>query len=220
MRLIFIGPPGSGKGTQAKLLSQHSNLVHFATGDILREAMRLETPEGKLAAPYIINGQLVPDNLVNDIVVSRFRAPNRPANFVMDGYPRTIGQAIAFDSLLHELGLALDGVIFLKVADQEIIKRLSSRWNCPNTQCKASYNTETKPPRNPRHCDDCGSVLQQRDDDREETVARRLRIFHEVYDDLVNYYRGKGQLIEVPGLGSVEGIQDKIQRALAARNIK
>ncbi|MCI0641849.1 MAG: adenylate kinase [Gemmataceae bacterium] len=127
MRLIFFGPPGSGKGTQAQLLSQRLGLAHISTGDILREAVRQDTPEGRLAKPYMSAGRLVPDSVVNEIVCSLFRKKDRPAHFVMDGYPRTIDQAEQFDEVLHEQGLALDGVLSLKVDDEELIRRLSGR---------------------------------------------------------------------------------------------
>ena len=181
MRLIFIGPPGSGKGTQANLLSQRLGLLHFGTGDILREAVRQETPAGKRAKPYMAAGQLVPDDLVNEIVVSRFRAKDRPEKFVMDGYPRTIVQAERFEDVLHEQGLALDAVIFLKVEDQEIIRRLSGR---------------------------------QREDDSDETVKHRLQLFHSTYDAMLDYYRNRGLLVDVPGVGEVETIHNNIVKAL------
>src|SRR5688572_14711380 len=127
MRLIFIGPPGSGKGTQATLLCQRLGLTHISTGEILREAVRLETPAGKRAKPYMSAGQLVPDDLVNEIIVSRFRAADRPDRFIMDGFPRTIAQAQRFDEVLREQRLELTAVVFLAVEDQEIIRRLSGR---------------------------------------------------------------------------------------------
>lgn len=184
MRLIFIGPPGSGKGTQAALLCQRLGLTHISTGDILREAVRLETPAGKLAKPYMAAGQLVPDDVVNEIIVSRFRAPDRPTKFIMDGYPRTIAQAQRFDEVLREQGVQLDGVIFLAVDDNEIIRRLGGRG---------------------------------REDDEEDTVRLRLRIFHDLFDGLVDYYRRKGLLVEVHGIGDKETIYQNILQALSRK---
>src|SRR4051794_25705312 len=132
MRLIFIGPPGSGKGTQAKLLSQRLSLLHFATGDILREAVKRETPEGRLAKSFIKNGQLVPDAIVDDIVNAAFRTKTKPTRFVMDGYPRTLEQALSFDAVLSEQGLGLNAVVLLKVEDDEIVRRNSARLTCVN----------------------------------------------------------------------------------------
>ena len=221
MRLIFIGPPGSGKGTQAHLLSQRLGLCHYATGHILREAVRQGTPEGKRAEPYLAAGQLAPDDIVNDIINARFRAPDRPTDFVMDGYPRNAAQGISFDRVLHEQDLELDAVVFLKVEDQEIIKRISSRWNCPNPKCKATYNTLSKPPRKKGVCDDCGTPLIQRDDDKAETVKKRLKVFHDLTDELLDYYRKRGLVIEVPGIGDIETIYQNIAQALKAKtNLK
>jgi len=220
MRLIFIGPPGSGKGTQAKLLSQRLSLVHVSTGDILREAILKDTAEGKLAQPYVSTGRLVPDEIVNDIINSRFRAKNRPTGFVMDGYPRTVPQANSFDQVLAERGLKLDGVIFLQVADEEIVRRLGGRWNCPNPACAATYHEVFKPPRRPGICDLCGTPLMQRDDDKPATVRRRLEIFHSLYDELVEHYRERGLLIEVPGTGDIETIYRNIVAALHAHKIE
>lgn len=214
MRLIFIGPPGSGKGTQAKLMSDRLGLAHIATGDILREAILGGTPEGKLAQPFVAAGQLVPDDIVNEIISARFRAADAPRCFVMDGYPRTQIQATSFDETLKRHGHDLDGVVFLKVADEEIVRRLSARWTCPNPKCKATYHTIFKPPVKPGVCDNCGTALFQREDDRAETVAKRLKIFHDVYDQLLDHYRKAGLLIEVPGIGDIETIYANIARAL------
>ncbi len=220
MRLIFIGPPGSGKGTQAKLLSQRLGLVHVSTGDILREAILQDTPEGRLAHPYVSTGRLVPDEIVNEIVNSRFRAKDRPTCFVMDGYPRTVPQANSFDHVLAEQGLKLDGVIFLKVADDEIVRRLGGRWSCPNPACGATYHELFKPPTQPGICDICGTALIQREDDKPATIRRRLEIFHSLYDELVEHYRKRGLLIEVPGIGDIETIYHNIVASLKARKIE
>jgi adenylate kinase len=214
MRLIFIGPPGSGKGTQAKLLSQRRGLVHFSTGDIIRDAIAQGTPEGRRANAIVHAGQLVPDDVVNDIVNSRFRPPNRIDKFVMDGYPRNIGQARSFDALLKELKLPLDAVLFLNVDDRQLIDRLSARWNCPNPNCKETYNTLSRPPGRPGVCDRCGTALMQRDDDKPETIRQRLKIFHEVNDELLAHYRNQGLVRDVPGAGDIDTIYQNIVAAL------
>lgn len=219
MRVIFIGPPGSGKGTQAKLLGQREHAVHLSTGDALRDAIDHDTPEGKLARPYVATGRLAPDEVVNEIVNARFRGPDRPQRFVMDGYPRTLAQAESFDRTLHTHGLGLEGVVQLIVPDEEIIKRLGGRWNCPNPACKATYHTLYAPPVKAGICDKCGTTLIQRDDDRPEIIAKRLRIFHDRNRELLDYYRRAGLLIEVPGQGDVETIYQDIVRALRAQNI-
>jgi adenylate kinase len=212
MRLILVGPPGSGKGTQAQLLCQRLGLVHVGTGDMLREAIRLGTPNGRLAEPYVKCGKLVPDDLVNQIIADYFGREDRPENFVMDGYPRTLPQAMAFEQVLRQNFLGLDAVIWLCVDDEEIVKRLSGRWVCP--KCGIPYHTTFKPPRVPGVCDVCQTRLVQRDDDKEETVRRRLQVFHQTYGDLLEHYRRQGLLREVPGTGDVETIYDDIVKAL------
>jgi adenylate kinase len=218
MRLIFIGPPGSGKGTQAKLLSQRQGLTHIATGDILREAKLKGTPEGRRAASYLDAGQLVPDALVNDLVNARFRGPEGATRFIMDGYPRNVSQAKAFDRVLRERGLELDAVIFLGVDDADIIRRVSARWSCP--KCQATYNTLSKPPRQSGACDECGTVLVQREDDKPDTVRRRLDVYHASADKLLEHYRRQGLVIDVPGEGEIDAIHQKIVEALKKRKSK
>ena len=181
MRLIFVGPPGSGKGTQTQLLAQRLGLSQIGTGDMLREAVRLETPAGRRAKPFVAAGQLVPDDLVNEIVAHLFRIGSAPHDFVMDGYPRTLSQAQTFDKVLEQKTLPLDAVIFLNVADEEIIRRLGSR---------------------------------QRADDQADIIRKRLEIFHAQNRDILDYYRRKGLLVEVPGVGDVEAIYASIDQAL------
>jgi adenylate kinase len=214
MRLIFIGPPGSGKGTQAQRLSKNLALEHFSTGDILREAIVHETLEGKKAKSYMTNGQLVPDDIVNEIVSARVRSMPKPQRLILDGYPRTLPQAVLFDALLQDQGLRLDAVVYLKVPDEEIVRRNSARWTCINPDCKATYNTITKPPKTPGRCDLCQQLLAQREDDKPETIRRRLQVFHEKQHDILEYYRKKGLLIEVPGSGDIEAIYANIEKAL------
>ncbi len=185
MRLIFLGPPGSGKGTQAKLLCQRAGLTHIATGDILREAVRQGTPLGVQARSYMDQGQYVPDDLVNAIIAERLSAPDRPEGFVMDGYPRTLAQAQALDDLLHQLNLPLHAVVLLKVSDDEILSRIRGRL-----------------------------VQEQRSDDAEETVRARLKLYHETLPEVIDFYRRKGLLRELSGQGDVETIHRAIRCAL------
>jgi adenylate kinase len=206
MRLILLGPPGSGKGTQAKLLSKRLGLEHIGTGDLLRAAMRTHTPVGERARPFVESGQLVPDDLVNDLVAERFRQANHPDSFVMDGYPRTLAQAKAFDLLLAPLRLNLTGVLLLTVGDAAIIQRLSGRWSCPSPGCKATYHTVSNPPRQAGVCDECGHLLVQREDDHEETVRARLVVYHRDTEELIPYYRKQGLLRESPGQGEIEQV--------------
>src|SRR5262249_8391039 len=204
MRLILVGPPGSGKGTQAKLLSERLGLTHIGTGDVLREAIQLQTAAGKQAAPYVTSGRLVPDTIVNELVADRFRRRDRPERFVMDGYPRTVQQAVFFDQVLGQHSLDLTAVVSLLVDEEEVGRRLSGRWGCP--RCKALYHTVSKPPKVAGTCDVCGARLEQRDDDREEAVRTRLQEFRQTTADLIRYYRSRGLLCEVPGEGDIEQI--------------
>jgi adenylate kinase len=212
MRLILLGPPGSGKGTQAKLLCDRRNLVHVGTGDILREAVRQGTPPGKLAEPYIKAGQLVPDTLVNDLVSERFRRPDRPDCFALDGYPRTLAQAHSFDVVLRQQHLNIERVIFVKVANELIVQRMSGRWSCP--QCKATYHLVNNPPRRAGTCDVCGHSLFQRPDDQEATVRERLRQYHQNTVDLIPYYKDQNLLSDVNGEGGIEEVYARIERVL------
>jgi adenylate kinase len=212
MRLILVGPPGSGKGTQAKLLSERLKLVHIATGDILREAMGLQTPAGLQAKPFVISGKLVPDDLVNELVADRFRRDDRPEAFVLDGYPRTLAQAASFDQVLRQQFLDLQRVVLLRVDDDEIVRRLSGRWTCPN--CKATYHPVSKPPRVAGVCDVCGHTLVQRDDDKEPTIRRRLMVYHQNTTELIPHYQAQGLLREVAGQGDIEAIYGNIVQVL------
>lgn len=214
MRLILFGPPGSGKGTQAKLLSDRLKLAHIGTGDILREAIRLETPAGLRAKPFVTSGRLVPDDLVNELVADRFRRDDRPERFVMDGYPRTLAQAASFDQVLRQQFLDLKAVVFLVVDDEELVHRLGGRWTCPNMSCGAVYHATFKPPKRPGVCDLCGSLLVQRADDREDTIRERLRVYRQSTAELIPHYRAQGLLREVDGQGEVETVYGHILSAL------
>jgi adenylate kinase len=212
MRLILVGPPGSGKGTQARLLSKRLGLAHISTGDILREGIRLATPLGEKARPYMDKGLFVPDELVNDLVAERFRRDDRPERFVMDGYSRTRPQAISFEQVLQKQSLPLTAVVLLKVSDEAIIRRLTGRWSCP--KCKRVYHVLNNPPRRPGLCDDDNTPLVQRADDLETTVRERLRVYHEMTPPMEDYFRQQGLLIEVPGEGEIEAIYEIMVKKL------
>jgi adenylate kinase len=214
MRLILLGPPGCGKGTQAALLCRRHNLEHIGTGDLLRAEDQRKTPLGIRAHPYLVAGKLAPDDLVNDIVAERFKREDRPERFVLDGYPRTLAQARAFDELMRRLQVELTAVLLLSVRDEEIVRRLSGRWSCPKQGCLATYHTEKNPPKVPGVCDRCGTTLVQREDDKEETVRARLLVYHKNTEELIPYYRQKGLLKEVQGEGEIEQVYQAIMAAL------
>jgi adenylate kinase len=214
MRLILLGPPGCGKGTQAKLLSRNNQLEHIGTGDLLRQAIRQQTLCGQQAQAYVDAGQLVPDQLVNDLMTERFDRDDRPARFVLDGYPRTVSQAQALDALLARHHLPLTCVLLLTVDDEEIVRRLSGRWSCPMAGCKATYHTQSNPPRVPGMCDDCGTPLVQRDDDRVDTVRARLVVYHRNRIELLPHYRAQGLLHEVDGRGEIDQVNLNLMNVL------
>ena len=215
MRLILFGPPGCGKGTQAKLLCERLGLKHISTGDIIRDACSAGTPTGLLAKPYVVSGQLVPDALVIDLVNDCFRSADCPERFVMDGYPRTVPQAISFDQTLRDQALDLKAVIVLVVDSNEIVQRLSGRLTCSN--CKETYQVTSKPPKKPGICDKCGTTLIQRADDKEATIRERLQVYNRNTEPLIGHYRAQKLVSEVPGSGGIENIYANIVQTLNLR---
>jgi adenylate kinase len=214
MRLILLGPPGGGKGTQAKLLCDQAGLTHIGTGDILRDAIRRKTPLGQQAQTYVESGGLVPDELVNEVMAERFRRTDRPECFVLDGYPRTVAQAAALDGVLRQQFLDLDAVVRLLVDDEEIVARLGGRWTCPFPGCQRTYHTVHNPPKRAGYCDADSTLLVQRDDDKEETIRKRLKVYHGNTEGLVNHYRTQGLLREVNGQGSIDQVHQQIMQVL------
>jgi adenylate kinase len=208
MRLVLVGPPGSGKGTQAKLLVQRQQLRYIGTGDILRDAIKSGTPVGKIAEPLVKEGRLVPDQLVNQVVEELFKGKEVPRCFVLDGYPRTVTQAKWFDDFMHTVNLDLDAVIQFTVTDDEVVRRISGRRVCPT--CGAVYHMMDRKPKALGLCDHDGASLILRDDDKEETIRRRLEVFHDAADDLIAHYRNSGLLREVPTDTSVEEIYNHV----------
>jgi adenylate kinase len=216
MRLVLFGPPGSGKGTQSRLLQERLGLRYIATGEALREAIRQQTPPGKAAKPYIDAGQLVPDKIVNELVAEIFRGDDQPRCFVLDGYPRTLSQAVTFDKLLKDKGLNLDAVLQFIVSDDEVVRRLGGdgRWTCSNPTCGATFNVTGRKPKRPGICDTCGSPLMQREDDKEETIRRRLQVYHDNTAGVLAHYNAARLLREVPTDGPVEAVYQNIIKLL------
>jgi adenylate kinase len=217
MRLVLVGPPGSGKGTQAELLVRRLGLTYVGTGDILRDAVRRQTEMGRRVEPLMKQGLLVPDPVVNDVVAELFRGADRPERFVMDGYPRTLAQAVAFDALLRQQFLRLDAVVNLAISDDEVVERISGRRCCSNPACGVCFHVTARPPRTPGQCDRCGSPLLLRDDDKEETVRRRLAEFHKNTDALLEHYARQGLVKNVSALDPAETVYANLMIALSAK---
>jgi adenylate kinase len=211
-RVIFLGAPGAGKGTQARRLASESGVPQVATGDMLREAVAGGTPLGREAKRFMDSGALVPDEVVIGLVDERLARPDAAGGYVLDGFPRTVAQAEALDGLLRRRGQDLDRVVFFDVARDELIRRLTGRRVC--RQCGAAFHLVSAPPRAADRCDQCGGALYQREDDAEATVARRLDVYQTQTAPLLDYYRRRGLLVQVAGEGPVEEVADRIRRAV------
>ena len=212
MRLIFLGPPGAGKGTQARELAGEWHVPQIATGEMLREAVAAGTPLGREAKRVMDSGGLVPDDVMIGLIAERLRQPDAARGFILDGFPRTIAQAEALDRLLKDLGHSLDAVLYFQVSEPELLRRLTGRRLC--RQCQTAYHLVSAPPRRPGVCDRCGGELYQRPDDSEETVRRRLEVYSRQTAPLLDYYGGRGRLSTIDGEGSVEAIAAAIRRAV------
>jgi adenylate kinase len=212
VRLVLLGPPGAGKGTQAKRLQEHLGIPQISTGDILRQAVKDQTSLGKQAKAFMDRGELVPDAVIIDIVDARLSAADCGKGFLLDGFPRTVAQAEALDRMLARRSLVLDGAVSLRVPREELIARLSGRRTC--RQCAAMYHVRFNPPEQTGVCDRCGGVLYQRADDREETIGARMEVYERESAPLHDYYRRMGLLLEVDGAGSTEQVFDLIQDGL------
>ena len=208
MNLILLGPPGSGKGTQASLLIEKFNIPHISTGDILRGAIADGTLLGKKAGDYMNKGELVPDEVVIGIVEERLDESDTQKGFLLDGFPRTLAQALALDETLKNLGKELDAVIDIEVSEEEIICRISGRRVCAD--CKEVYHLVFEAPENANYCDVCGGKLIQRPDDRVETVKRRLQVYEGQTKPLIDYYREKGLLRSVNGAQDIEAVFEDV----------
>ncbi len=213
MRLVLIGVPGAGKGTQAIKLTETYDIPQISTGDILRAAVRDGIPLGREAKGYMDRGRLVPDRMVAALVAERLKGDDCRKGFVLDGFPRTLAQAEALESILEQVGESLDRVIYLELAEEEMVSRLSGRRSCPG--CGKAYHLIFDPPRAPGRCDDCGTALVQREDDKEETVRARLRTYGRETSPLIDYYRKKGALITIPGVGDIDEVFQRLVASLA-----
>ncbi|MCI0484406.1 MAG: adenylate kinase [candidate division NC10 bacterium] len=212
MRAILLGPPGAGKGTQAKMLTERYGVPQVSTGDILRAAVAAGTPLGKEAKTYMDRGALVPDEVVIGIVRDRLGEPDCRKGYLLDGFPRTVAQAEALTRMLKKLGAPLPRVVSLEVAEEELVKRLSGRRTCQG--CGALFHVEFHPPRVEGTCDKCGGRLIQREDDKEETIRRRLQVYRKQTEPLIGYYQNQGLLETVNGLGETGEVFARVSKAL------
>lgn len=215
MRLVLLGPPGAGKGTQAAAVRDRFGIPHISTGEMLRAAIAAGTPVGRRARGIVEGGNLVPDEMMTEMVKDRLSAPDAARGFILDGYPRNIDQAVTLESILQALGQRLDHVLYLALDDDEIVRRLSGRRTCGS--CGAPYHVDSAPPKERGVCDVCGGSLAQREDDREEVVMRRLKVYRERTEPLVGFYRQSGLLREVEASGSVSDVESRLAAAIGGR---
>jgi len=206
MILVFLGPPGAGKGTQAKLLSQRMGFLHLSTGDLLREAVKNQTPLGKKAKEYMDRGELVPDGLIVQLIEETMP---KDGNVILDGFPRTVNQALALEEMLKGKGEKISKVLFFDVPDEVIIDRLSGRRVC--SKCGAVYHVKYNPPKVEGACDLCGGSLVQRDDDREEVVKKRLEVYRKQTQPLIEFYQDRGIIYRLDAEKGVEELFEEVK---------
>jgi adenylate kinase len=213
LNLVLLGPPGSGKGTQGERLQADLRLPYYATGDILRAAVRDETELGRTAKEYMDRGDLVPDEVIVATIAERIDSPEAADGFILDGFPRTVPQAEALDDRLSELGRSLSGVLLIDVSDEEVQRRLGGRRTC--VENGHVFHVELNPPQQEGVCDLDGSELIVRDDDKPEVIARRLETYHAKTEPLVDYYDRRSLLRRIDGAASPDEVEDEVRRTLA-----
>jgi len=209
MKIILFGPPGAGKGTQAKIMSERLRLPHISTGDILRQEVKGATPLGREAKGYMESGKLVPDALVTEMVKKRLGQPDTSQGFILDGFPRTAVQAKALDGMLPG---GVDRAVYLKTSEETVLQRLTGRRVCP--ECGVNYHLTNMPPKKDMVCDTCGVTLFQRPDDNEETVRRRLSVYLKESQSVLDYYRRQGKLEDVSGDCDAQEVFEVIKKIL------
>jgi adenylate kinase len=210
--IVFLGAPGAGKGTQAASVARKLKLVHIATGDLFRQALERGTELGLKAKSYMEKGVLVPDQLTIEMVLERLSAPDMGGGVILDGFPRNLKQAEALDEALARQGKSIDKVVYIKVSEAELLRRLGGRRVC--RVCQAPYHISDSPPRVEGVCDKCGGELYQRPDDTEASIKKRLEVFRAETAPLVGYYRRAGKLLEIDGEGGVARVEKRIVAAL------
>lgn len=212
MKIVMLGAPGAGKGTQAEMIAEKYNIPHISTGDIFRANIKNGTELGKKAKAYMDAGDLVPDALTCDLVIDRVGQEDCRNGYILDGFPRTIPQAEVFTQQLANKEDSIDYAIDIEVPDENIVKRMSGRRSCPN--CGATYHLQFIPPKNEGVCDTCGTALVQREDDKPETVKNRLNVYHKSTQPLIDFYKEKGSLREVDGTQDMNDVFGAIIRIL------
>lgn len=212
MIVVLFGPPGAGKGTQAKLVSNYLKIPHISTGDILRENVKQNTQLGQKAKSYMDKGELVPDELVTDMIFDCIGKPDAKDGFILDGYPRSIPQAEALDKILKDASSSIDLAVYMETSKDVIVKRLSGRWLCK--KCGRIYHAVNMPPMKDNICDDCSIDLYQRDDDKEETILNRLSVYLKQSTPVLDYYAKENKLMKVNGDTKPEVVFDSLKDAL------
>jgi len=211
VRVAFLGPPGAGKGTQARDLAREWDVPHVATGDMLRDAAAAGTPLGREAKGYMDRGALVPDDVIIRMIAERLRRPDARQGFLLDGFPRTIAQAEGLERLLEDLGRPLERVVYFDVSEPELLRRLTGRRVC--RACQTAFHLVSAPPTTAGVCDRCGGELYQREDDSEATVRNRLAVYARQTAPLLDWYRARGLLVSVPGEGPIAEIRRGVRDA-------
>jgi len=217
LRLVLLGPPGIGKGTQAQNLSEHFGVLKISTGDILREAVREKTPLGKEAKSYMERGALVPDEVVIGIIRDRLKKPDSQKGFLLDGFPRTVPQAEALSKMLLGFGWGLDRVVHFVLDEEILIQRLSGRRSC--STCTAVYHTKYNPPKEENRCDLCGGPLIHREDDHPETIQKRLQVYKTQTQPLVHFYQKLGLLTEIESSGDIPTVFQNVLGFLSKKKV-
>ncbi|GHE42021.1 MULTISPECIES: adenylate kinase [Streptomyces] len=213
MRIVLVGPPGAGKGTQAAFLAKNLSIPHISTGDLFRANISRQTELGKLAKSYMDAGNLVPDEVTIGMAKDRMEQSDAAGGFLLDGFPRNVSQAEALDEMLKDEGMKLDAVLDLEVPEDEVVKRIAGRRVCRKDSSHVFHVTYT-PPKTEGVCDTCGGELYQRDDDSEETVRTRLEVYHTQTEPIIDYYKAQGLVVTISALGKVEDVTGRAMKAL------
>jgi adenylate kinase len=210
--IVMLGPPGVGKGTQAKILSEKTGLAHISSGDLFRENLKNRTELGKLAQTYMTKGELVPDDVTVAMVKDRLNRPDCKGGAILDGFPRTPAQAEALEAMLQDFDGQVDSVPFITASEDVLVERLTGRWTCRAEG--HAFNAKTNPPKTAGKCDFDGSELYQRDDDKKETVKNRIQVYFNQTAPLISYYRNHDKLVEIDGAQAIDQVTDDLLAAL------